>query len=366
MLAAVQQHVAERVPNLRGERRTWRWYPPAFRASRHPAPSCYPPRVTTAAETSLDEAIALVRACADGDAGARRDFQDRFAVDIYNFPVKIYGVSPEQAADFYVYVFERDRVFMRLRTFEGRGGAQLRTFLAFQVLRGLFLDWQRTHRELETVSLSDPLRGSEGERVLEDVVAAPGEDEVAPDPAPDEAGGDLTELWASLSPEERLDLKLLSLLEHELAPAELRLLADLSKRSVEETAGRVAKVQTALRRKDERIAELAAEVDSVWGWLVLRRRELQETREKIRRLSPGDDSRERTRLDERARELEAAVEKRMRQHERLLEEVRSFKVTTPYKDIAQLKGSTVGTVCSRIFRLRQRLQDRFGDEGGAR
>lgn len=321
--------------------------------------------MTTAADTSLDEAIALVRACADGDATARRAFQDRFAVDIYNFPVKIYGVSADQAADFYVYVFERDRVFTRLRTFEGRGGAQLRTFLAFQVLRALFLDWQRTRRELETVSLSDPLRGSDGDRVLEDVVADPAAGDEEAEPGLDEAPGDVTELWASLSPEERLDLKLLSLLEHELAPAELRLLAEVSRRSLEETADRVAEVQTALRRKDERIAELSAEVDSVWGWLVLRRKELQETREKIRRLSPGEELRERTRLTLRAEELEAAVEKRVRQHERLLEEVRGFKVTTPYKDIAQLKGSTVGTVCSRIFRLRQRLQDRF-DERGAR
>jgi RNA polymerase sigma factor (sigma-70 family) len=324
--------------------------------------------VTTAGDSSLDEAIALVRACADGEPQARRAFQDRFAVDIYNFPVKIYGVSTEQAADFYVYVFERDRVFTRLRTFEGRGGAQLRTFLAFQVLRGLFLDWQRTHRELDTISLNDPLRDSEGtgDRVLEDVVAAPLEHEAAAAPSADGAGEDVTALWASLSAEERLDLKLLSLLEHELLPAELRLLAELSGRSLEETAGRVAEVQTALRRKDERIAELTAELDSVWGWLVLRRRELQETREKIRRLNPGEDPRERARLGERARELETAVEKRVRQHERLLEEVRGFKVTTPYKDIARLKGSTVGTVCSRIFRLRQRLQDRWTDEGGAR
>jgi len=31
-------------------------------------------------------------------------------------------------------------------------------------------------------------------------------------------------------------------------------------------------------------------------------------------------------------------------------------MTTPYKDIARLLNSPVGTVCSRIYRLRQRLE----------
>lgn len=307
----------------------------------------------------LEDALALVRGCAAGDGAARRAFQDRFAADIYNFPVKIYGVSPELAADFYVYAFERDRIFTRLRTFEGRGGAQLRSFLAFQVLRAIFLDWQRTRRELHTVSLSESLRrGGDGEGVLEDVLAAPGEDVEALPPDLDEAPA-VAEIWASLAPEERLDLKLLSLLEHDLGPEDLRLLAKLSRRPLDETAHAVAEVQAELRRKDERIARLGADLDSVWGWLVLRRRELQEAEEKIRRLGPDHDSREARRLGERRQELEAAIEKRLRQHERLLEELRSYKVTTSYKDIARLKGSTVGTVCSRIFRLRQRLQEHW-------
>jgi hypothetical protein len=34
----------------------------------------------------------------------------------------------------------------------------------------------------------------------------------------------------------------------------------------------------------------------------------------------------------------------MRQRERLLDEIRSFKMTTPYKDIARMLNSSVGTV----------------------
>lgn len=311
------------------------------------------------ADSVHDDPVALVRACAAGDVEARRRFQERFAEDVYNFPVKIYGLPPDKAADFYVYAFERDRIFARLKTFEGRGGIQLRTFLAYHVLRALFLDWQRTDRELETVSLHTPLGGDGGERTLEDVLAAPtGEDD---GDAGDDA--DAAALWESLNPEERLDLKLLSLLEHELTPDDVRLLAKISKRSVAETVAAVTEVQAALQARDTRVGELTAELDSAWGWLELRRRELQQTSKRLRQMEAEPDSPARQRLAERENELRTAIEKRSQQHARTLEELRGYKVTTSYKDIARLKNSTVGTVCSRIFRIRQRLEARMGVRG---
>ena len=292
-----------------------------------------------------DDVRELVRGCAAGDGSARRTFQDRFGEDVYNFPAKIYGVSAERAADFYVYVFEADRIFTRMRTFEGRNGIQFRTFLAYYVLRSLFLEWQRGSRELDTVSLGDdePAAG----------VAEP----------PPVAGVDVTAAWAGLSPEERLDLKLLSLLEHPLAPDDVRLLARLSRRSLEETVAIVAEVEAGLRARDVELARLRDQLDSVWGWIVLRRRELQETGERLRLMGSNRESTTAQRLEERRAELKAGLEKRMRQHERLLDEIRTFKMTTPYKDIARMLASSVGTVCSRIFRLRQRLEKDWQPEG---
>ena len=311
------------------------------------------------ADPLSEDPVALVRACADGDVEARRRFQELFAEDVYNFPVKIYGLPPDKAADFYVYAFERDRIFARLKTFEGRGGIQLRTFLAYHVLKALFLDWQRTDREIETVSLHTPLGGESGERTLEDVLPAP-DDEAGDDFG---TGGDAAALWDSLNPEERLDLKLLSLLEHELTPDDVRLLAKLSKRSLDETVAAVTEIQAGLQARDARVGELTAELDSAWGWLELRRRELQQTSKKLRQMSAEPDSPARQKLAERERELQAAIEKRSQQHARTLEELRGYKVTTSYKDIARLKNSTVGTVCSRIFRIRQRLEARMGAGG---
>ena len=123
-----------------------------------------------------DDVHDLVRGCTSGDGAARRAFQERYGKDIYNFPVKIYGVPADRAADFYVYVFERDRIFTRMRTFEGRNGIQFRTFLAYYVLRSLFLEWQRGNRELDTVSLNED--GGPGSRA-EDGDEAPASTPVA-------------------------------------------------------------------------------------------------------------------------------------------------------------------------------------------
>jgi RNA polymerase sigma factor (sigma-70 family) len=298
------------------------------------------------APSDPDDVLDLVRACASGDSGARRTFQDRYGEDIYNFPVKIYRVPPDLAADFYVYVFERDRIFTRLRTFEGRNRIQFRTFLAYYLLRSLFLEWQRGRRELETVPLGDG-------------------DSALPDDAPAHAAADgpAARVWTTLDPEDRLDLKLLSLLEHQLTADDLRLLARMSRRSLADTAAVVAEVEAGLRARDVALSRLREQLDSAWGWIVLRRRELQEIDAKLHLLrADHDDSAAGRQLRDRRRRLEETLARRIRQRDGLLDEVRSFKMTTPYKDIARLRNSTVGTVCSRVFRLRQRLERQWQSE----
>src|SRR5690606_24634247 len=131
----------------------------------------------------------------------------------------------------------------------------------------------------------------DGDRTLEDVTPGDGPDEPA-----DDADAPVAALWERLTPEERLDLKLLSLLEHDLSPDDVRLLAKLSKRSVRDTLAAVADVQRKLCATDRKLSKFREDLDSVWGWIVLRRRELQQLGEKLRHLPPDEDSPERRRL----------------------------------------------------------------------
>jgi RNA polymerase sigma factor (sigma-70 family) len=304
--------------------------------------------------------LELIRACAAGDPEARRRFQEEHGEDIYNFPVKLYGLPPEKAGDFYVYVFESDRIFTRLHTFAGRNNIQFRTFLSYYVLKSLFFEWQRgLKKEVETVSLSTPVTGSgEHESVLEDLLPDP----KAVDPAEqieskdeDAARG----TWQHLSSEEQLDLKLLWLIEYDFSPDDVRLLATISGRSIRDTLLLLTEAREGLLSKDEKISQMRDRLDSVSGWIRLRQTELKEIDEKIRLLMAGREGQDV--LLARREALERALTKRYGQREKIVEEIRKYKLTTPYKDIARLLNTTVGTVCSRIFRLRERLVGEFGE-----
>ncbi len=305
---------------------------------------------------------AFLLACAEGDHDACLHFQEEYGEDIYNFPIKIYRLPEEEAGDFYLYVFENERIFTRMRTFEGRNSIQFRTFLSYYVLKHLFLEWQRTRKEIETISLSTPLdTTTDGEsRTLEEVL--PSQDQNVEREATASSTSALSAVWQSLSPEERLDLKLLSLLECELNPEDIQLLAQLSGRSIIDTLTVVAEIQAGLRRKDAKLSRLADELDSVWGWILLRQKERQQIQEKILPMKTQGNATDQLPLQQQMEEIEQALGKRYQQRARILEELRTSKMTTPYKDIARLLNLTVGTVSSQICRLRQRLMQEFGQE----
>lgn len=303
----------------------------------------------------------LIQSCIAGEAPSRRQFQEEYGEDIYNFPAKIYNAPAEDAGEFYIYAFAEDRIFMRLRSFAGRNGIQFRTFLSYYVLKHLFLEWRRTRKELHTISLQSPVGNEDDpERTLQDVLLV--NDEVSDEentPAKLAFAG----IWEGLSPEERLDIKLLSLLECDLGPDDIQLLARFSGRSILDTLDAVAEVQERLKRKDQKLSQLCDELDSTWGWIMLREKELQEIREKVHHIAEQENIAARQELQAQQAELERALVKRYRQREKILTEIRSYKMTTPYKDIAQLLNLTIGTVCSRVFRLRVRLAREFGGGG---
>ena len=301
----------------------------------------------------------FLSACAAGDPTARLQFQEKYGEDIYNFPVKIYGSPIEEAGDFYLYVFERDRIFSRLKTFEGRKGIQFRTFLSHYVLKHLFLEWRRTRKEVETISLQTPIRNTDDDTVtLEDIL--PGS--VVLDPASSEptCTHAMPAPLQFLVPEERLYLKLLFLLETPLSPEDVCLLTRLSGRTVEETRALLTDIHGQLRRKDEKVAQLCDELDSVWGWIVLRQNELHTMQKQIALLSTMETVVDSTSLLAQRDALENALAKRIRQRERLVEELRTYKLTTSYKDIARLLNTTAAKVYSRIFSLREQLAREMG------
>src|SRR6266850_4381328 len=90
---------------------------------------------------------ALLRSCLQGDTDSRIQFQDLFGELIYNYPIRSFRLPSDRTGDFYIYVFNEDRIFRRVGGFEARNGAQFKTYLNGYVLRDLFREWQRTLKE---------------------------------------------------------------------------------------------------------------------------------------------------------------------------------------------------------------------------
>jgi len=296
----------------------------------------------------------LLHACAQGDADNRITFQNAFGESIYNYPIKTFRLSVDKAADFYIYVFEDDRIFRRVRRFEAHNGAQFKTYLNYYVLRDLFLEWQRTLKEPETISLATPISDDSGEsgKTLEDLLA-----DLTPNAADSlDGAGDAAEFKAfmeKLDPEKAFLLKLLHLGDFDLSPQEIRVLCKKSGRSYREIITDIEETRNRLSKKDEQLATLHAQLESIYGWILLYQKELGKISERLNSFAEASPH-----FAENRRQIEQLKRKlgwRYRQRDQTLEKVRQFRVTTPYKDIARLLNAPMGTVCSLIARTREEI-----------
>ncbi len=69
---------------------------------------------------SKDKTIDLVSRCGDGEEEALRQFFEIYSEDIYNFPMKIFHLSEDDAGDFFIYAFERLKTGSRFGSFKGK------------------------------------------------------------------------------------------------------------------------------------------------------------------------------------------------------------------------------------------------------
>lgn len=304
----------------------------------------------------------LVESCLKGDADARISFQNLFGETIYKYPLKAFRMPADKAADFYIYVFEKDRIFRRLGTFQGRNEAHFETYLCFYVLRDLFFEWRRNEKTLEItpLELHTPVGGPEdGERAFRDIVA----DRTSDDGCM--GSSDATKLLANFvsnDVEKRAILKLLCLAEFDLNPDEIRFISQKSCRSYREIVTLIEELRFELTRKDERATSLQDQLDSIFGWILLYQKELARLTEKLRSVVEG--AAELTKLRDEARELERKIEWRYRQQRQVKEQASRFRTTTPYKDIARVLNVPIGTVCSLVARTRADMLKTLGDQMG--
>lgn len=292
----------------------------------------------------------LIRRCVSGDREAASEFQDRYGELIYGYPVRVYRVPPEEAGDFYVFAFDRGRIFRRVRTFEGR--APFRAYLLGFVLDDLVLEWKRGQREIETVSLdslgelADPGSGNRTEE----------EGEVS-DMELDRSA--MRELLSDLSTPKAVVMKLLYVEDHEFDPAEVRYLAQVSGNSIPEVLDRIEGLRATVREREAGLKRMEDALDAVQAWIQLYERRAQRINDDLTALPPTSVAAEK--LREERNQLLRKIERRRSQRGKLLAQSQRRKVTAPYKEIAALLNTSIGNIGSQIARLRRELMTKVGD-----
>jgi RNA polymerase sigma factor (sigma-70 family) len=304
----------------------------------------------------------LIGRCLAGDRDAAVGFQQTYGELIYGFPMRAYRVPPEDAGDFYVFAFEDGRIFRRSRTYEGR--APFRAYLVGSVLDHLVLEWKRSKKEIETVSLDDVPEPSDPGGADPDLggtfVEVSGQLRVSTASETDTGDGEsamdrelLKGLLCSIEPSRAVILKLLYVEDYDFEPDEIRHLAQTSGRSVAEVVVGVDRLRAMVREREATAKGIEDELDAVHAWVELYERRLRRITEDLTALPPGSTTA--VRLREERADVERKIPRRRAQRTKLVARRQRRKLTAPYKEIAALLNTTVGNVGSLITRLRQEL-----------
>ena len=288
-------------------------------------------------EPSLSELKHLIASCGKDNLQAKQEFQALYGKAIYNFPVKVFRIEKDRAGDFYLYAFENNRIFRRLRNFKGEK-IGFESYLNHFVLRDLALEWLRkeSSTSIHTIPLEDPnfLAYENCESCRED---RPSSIELL-------KKGD----W--------LILRILYLYELPLPPKDIRRIATKSDRSIADTVKVITKIEKNLFERAKKQSKKIESLSILYSRRLQYQRRFVTIEEDINLTRQNGDS---TKLEALQREKEELLRKyawRLEQAGNILEKDPDSLVTTPYKDIAELLGTSTGAISSMIHKAKARFK----------
>jgi hypothetical protein len=212
----------------------------------------------------------LINRCITGDIEARIIFQHNYGSLIYTFPVRIHHLPEEKAGDFYLYVFEKERIFKKISSFSSKNGIQFETYLSYYILHSLFLDWTQTLEPENTISLDMPLAsGTTGDgetKTLQDMLstAEPAVDHILVE---SDALREVIKILRQLCTEQQIVLKLLAFGSIDLGPDDIRWIAQMASRTIRETLDILEEIAEGLCMKTLRIRQKQETLYTVAYWI---------------------------------------------------------------------------------------------------
>jgi len=279
---------------------------------------------------NLEKLKELLTSCIKGDSESIMAFQDRFGEDIYNFPVKARHVNMDQAADFYCYCFENNRIFKRLLTFKGL--CALRTY-QFRILNDLFNEWSREEaRHGIPTEPFDIVNNYPGVHLMDSFSVSFNE---------------YNALLEKLTLEEKVYVKFLSYHEFGLDPADLRMISEISRRPFNEIMDSFIVIDKKLAERDEEYAERQNKLDEVEVRILDLERKIKKVT--FKKEDPEGNP------DQEWTELNSKLEWRRQQKEELLRKYNKVKCQLSYRDIADLLNVSLGKVSEKVNDIKKKI-----------
>lgn len=281
-------------------------------------------------------------------------FFEEFSDDIYNFPVRMFRFSEDEASEFYLYAFEHLRDGRKIASFQEK--AKFTTWF-FAVLRNLTIDFLRSQKDklrfttylkadssgkmVDAIeSLSDP----RGQNTFEDVLF-----------------DQLHTSLVSLTLPQRVLFKLAYAWYFELDSAEIDYLCELHKTSAPEILSRLQRLKKVAHEKSVEVRELEEKLTANFqGISVLETRIDIFFREhpdmEKRRESWSESFFSSTLPPQLIDMIQSLMKKKKKQQSLLLHQKRSLlSIRVPYKDLGDLLQSTQGVLSVQLIRIVEKL-----------
>ncbi|TGM90371.1 sigma-70 family RNA polymerase sigma factor [Leptospira licerasiae] len=291
---------------------------------------------------SKDKTLDLVTRCGEGDEAALKLFFESYSEDIYNFPMKIFHLSEDDAGDFFLYAFERLKTGARFSSFKGK--SSFRTWF-YSVLRNMLIDWQRTKRELKMTNLGKINKEGKEYATIED----------EPDLRPDlvEEAQELTkhfhQVLGEIGVEKRVIFKLSYIYYLNLDEEEIQFLIEKTNLGVEEIKKKILGLRSELSKREEENIRMEDKITSLY-LNILELKEKQTITVKKAPLLPQEIDKTSQALKKKYEQRKKLLEKRKKGH---------FLARTPYREVADLLGITEGNVSVTLLRLIEKIQKKL-------
>ncbi|MCB1174715.1 MAG: sigma-70 family RNA polymerase sigma factor [Leptospiraceae bacterium] len=301
-------------------------------------------------EESLEIGV-LIEKCAQGDISALQEFFQQYSLDIYNFPIRVFYLSEDEASDFFLYAFERLRNGKRFASFAGR--SRFRTWF-YTVLRNLVIDWMRSVKELDTVQMH-VWQDSQGRptELLNEIVD-PGS--AMDDESNRQKAESLHTVLGQLPLEQSIMLKLAYIYYFDLDVRELQWLARRKDSSREALLQELEHIRDELRLKAERFREVQDQLTALYlGIWRLKWKVRQSESGQERAISgvgaSGPD-------DFELNKMRDLLAKKIAQRDRLLARYNKGQliVKTPHAHLADLLGVSAAGISVNLARIAEKIE----------